>query len=176
MQGRLDEAEAELEELLREHPRFAEAYNNIAMVHIRREDWGEAERLARTAVDLDPEAVDPTMTLAGVLHQLGRYGEEIVTLKSLAVRHQERLDIVARYGVALAAAGDCSLALPQLSSALHEYFDETDVVIAAARCEEQQGDADRAIELFQRVAQVAPPGPIREEALGAVQRLALARR
>ena len=81
----------------------------------------------------------------------------------------------ARYGLALEAAGDYANALPQLRRALTVYSGELNLLLAAARSEEAIGDDRSAGELFERAAQIAPPGQQREEALAAIDRLALKR-
>jgi len=174
MQGRLEEAEGELEALIQEHPDFAGAYNNLAMVHVRRRNWAEAERLVQKSLELGPGAVDPTLTYARILNELGRYDETVELIERLGAEHHRRPDVAAPYGMALAALGRCELAIPQLDNAMQSFVDEADVVIALARCEERAGDRNRAAELYERAAQIAAPGPVREEALASVERMALA--
>jgi arylsulfatase A-like enzyme/Tfp pilus assembly protein PilF len=172
MQGRLDEAENELRALIAEKSDFVDAYNNLALVLIRANRSADAEKTARRALELEPGRLDASLTLAEILHKQARYAEETALLASLAeVASSPELD--ARYGLALEAAGDHRRALPLLRRALTVYASELDLVLAAARCEEAIGETEQAMALYERAAQMAPPGLKREEALQAVDRLAL---
>ena len=48
-----DEAESTWRALTRDHPDFGRAWLNLASLSIQRENWAEAERMARAAVEAD---------------------------------------------------------------------------------------------------------------------------
>ena len=172
MQGRLDDAETDLRSLISERPEFVEAYNNLALVLVRAGRSDEAEETVRRALELEPGRIDASLTLAEIFHNQTRYAEEVALLEPLssAVSTPE-LD--ARYGMALEAIGRYGKALPLLRRALMVYSSELDLVLATAGCEEAIGETKSAMSLYEQAAQMAPPGPKREEALAAVDRLAL---
>ena len=102
MQGRLDEAETDLRELIAEHPDFVDAYNNLALVLIRAGQSVEAEKMVRRALELEPGRMDASLTLAEILHLQARYAEEVDLLAPLAeAGGSPELD--ARFGMALEA-------------------------------------------------------------------------
>jgi arylsulfatase A-like enzyme/Flp pilus assembly protein TadD len=174
MQGRLDEAEADLRALIAEKPDFVDAYNNLALVLVRADRGAEAEIVVRRALELEPHRMDASLTLAEILHRQARYAEAVDLLAPLATKEKSP-ELDARYGMALEAAGNPGDALPLLRRALAMYPSELDLMLATARCEETIGDTKSAMALYQRAAQMAPPGQKREEALAAVDRLALKR-
>ncbi|MCW8984337.1 MAG: sulfatase-like hydrolase/transferase [Thermoanaerobaculales bacterium] len=174
MQGRLAEAETDLRALIAEKPDFVDAYNNLALVLARAGRGAEAEETVRRALELEPRRVDASLTLAEILHNQERYAEAVDILAPLAEAASSP-EFDARYGMALEAAGDHAKAQPLLRRALTVYSSELDLVLAAARCEEAIGETGSAMALYERAAQMAPPGRNRDEALAGVDRLALKR-
>jgi arylsulfatase A-like enzyme/Flp pilus assembly protein TadD len=172
LQGRLEDAETDLRGLISERPEFVEAYNNLALVLVRAGRSDEAEETVRRALELEPGRIDASLTLAEIFHNQTRFAEEVALLEPLssAVSSPE-LD--ARFGMALEAIGQHGKALPLLRRALTVYSSELDLVLATAGCEEAIGETTSAMSLYEQAAQMAPPGPKREEALAAVDRLAL---
>jgi choline-sulfatase len=73
--GRVDEAETTWLELVRDHPDFGRAWLNLASVSIQRQNWTEGERLARTAIELEPMSAGAWNNLAIALEELGRTSE-----------------------------------------------------------------------------------------------------
>jgi arylsulfatase A-like enzyme/Flp pilus assembly protein TadD len=171
LQRRSDEAEQVLRGILAEAPDFAEAQNNLALVLHGQNRIDEAERAARDALRLDPELRDASLSLATILHDQGRYREEVEVLGPLHDRNPEALDVAARLGVALESAGDCDGATPLLESALVAFPNEPRLMTASARCAERLGDIRRAVQLYERIAQIAPEGTLRNDALAAIERL-----
>ena len=176
MQGRHQEAERLLREVVAAQPALAETRNNLALVLARQDRMDEAEAEAREALRLQPGFPDAVKTLAGVLHVQGRYGEEVEVLEQLVADRPDDLEAAGRFGLALASAGECSRALPQLRRSFDRFQGEVALLVSCARCEEAAGDPGRARRLFEQVAQLAPPGTLRDEATAAIERLALGER
>jgi len=172
MQGRHQEAESLLRGVVAARPTSAETRNNLALVLARQGRMDEAEAEAREALRLQPGFPDAVKTLAGALHVQMRYAEEVKVLEPLVTDRPDDLEAAGRYGVALATAGECDRALPQLRRALDHFSAEGQLVVVCARCEEAAGDPVRARRLFEQVAQLTPPGDLRDEATAAIERLA----
>ena len=73
--GRLAEARALLEDLVRDYPSHVDALSNLAAVAAQQQDWAAAEQYARDAVKLGPRLADPWNTLGLALSGLGRADE-----------------------------------------------------------------------------------------------------
>jgi tetratricopeptide (TPR) repeat protein len=73
--GRVYEAETLWAELVRDRPGFWRAWQNLASVAIQRQDWAEAEKLARAAIDREPTAAGAWNNLGIALEELGRTDE-----------------------------------------------------------------------------------------------------
>ncbi|MCP4662020.1 MAG: sulfatase-like hydrolase/transferase [bacterium] len=73
--GRLEEAESHARLALKTHSSFA--HGLLAQIALEREDFDEAERQARLALDEKDPRLGPTITLAGVLHARGEYEEAL---------------------------------------------------------------------------------------------------
>lgn len=83
--GRLDDAEAAFERVLREGGRTAFVHNNLAIVYQRREQHDKAIVQFREAVRLDAAYVAPRILLGASLLALGRAAEAATALEA-AVR------------------------------------------------------------------------------------------
>jgi len=171
LRGRLDEAERTLRALLAEAPGFAQARNNLALCLLYQKRPAEAEREARAALAAAPGLADAKLTLASILAERGAWPEAARLLAGLHAESPANGEVTARLGLALAAQGERRRALPLLREAAAAFADNADVVGALARCEEEAGDRDAARRLWERLAQMTPPGSAREEALAAIRRL-----
>jgi predicted Zn-dependent protease len=81
--GRLDEAEAAFQRVLREGGRTAFVHNNLAIVYQRREQHDKAVAQLREAVRLDPTYAAPRILLGASLLALGRAGEAVTVLEAV---------------------------------------------------------------------------------------------
>lgn len=98
--GLIDQAIASYEEAATQDPKYAWPYNNLALIHIQREEFEKAEPLLRKALAID--ASNPTIknNLGVTLERLGRISDARVAYKSAvnidsgytkAISHVERL-------------------------------------------------------------------------------------
>jgi hypothetical protein len=76
--------------------------------------------------------------------------------------------------MALEAGGDPARALPELRAAAPVFPGHLELALALARAEERAGDPAAARELYAAVARASAPGALRDEATGALERMALA--
>ncbi|GIV60597.1 MAG: hypothetical protein KatS3mg043_1686 [Rhodothermaceae bacterium] len=73
--GRLSEALATFDAVLRANPKFEEAYNNRGFTRVLQGDATGAEADFKAALALDPDAVMPLANLASLYYNLGRKAE-----------------------------------------------------------------------------------------------------
>ena len=111
--GRLDEAEAAFQRVLREGGRTAFVHNNLAIVHQRRDQHEKAVAQLREAIRLDPAYAAPRILLGASLMALGRPREAVTALEA-AVKLAPR-EALARQQLARAyeRAGDLPSAVDQ---------------------------------------------------------------
>jgi len=97
--GRIDEAQAQFEECLRDHPRCVIAMNNLGHVAMQRGRVADAERLFAEATRLDPDYVEARVNLGRALRRDGRLEEAVVAFRealSRSPRHAKaRAELVA---------------------------------------------------------------------------------
>jgi choline-sulfatase len=75
-EGRIDESIAALRAIVQENPRFADAWNLLAMTLDRQGRYEEAAEAYRKAIDVDPAlAGEFALSLGGVLLKLERYDD-----------------------------------------------------------------------------------------------------
>ena len=133
----------------------------------------EAEREARAALAAEPGLLDARLTLASVLAERADWGEAERVLTDLRRSAPENDEVAARLGIVLTEAGKCLQALELLRAGEARYRDNLEVLRARARCEQGCGEAASARRAWERVAQLAPAGALREEALAALRRPAV---
>jgi tetratricopeptide (TPR) repeat protein len=88
-QKRLDEAESEYREVIRQRPSFAGGYEGLGVVLKWRGNVAEALPLFRKAASLDPDYSKAWCDLAGALATLGQTREALDTLANYRSRHPE---------------------------------------------------------------------------------------
>ena len=173
LQEHYAEAEVVLRRILEAEPGFVEARNNLALCLLYQGRAREAEAEVRHALALDPNLRDARLTLSSILLETRRFAESTTVLSALATEEPDNPEIRARLGIALEAADDTSRALPLLRAAAPAYPQNLELMMALARAEEQAGDPESAQRLFASLAQTSPPGELRDEAVRALERLAL---
>lgn len=173
MTDRLDEAEKLLRGLIASGHDGPEVRNNLANLYGCRGELGRAEREARRALALHSGFLDAELTLSNTLQAQEKFHQEVKVLEAAMAQHPEDRRIPAHLGVALAGADRCPEAMHYLGPALKEASENLDLLAAAARCEEKLGRVDAATGYYERLARAAPKGALRDEALSALERLAL---
>jgi tetratricopeptide (TPR) repeat protein len=74
-EGKLDEALAKFQEVLKEVPRCAECYTNMGAIYAMKEDYAAAEEHYKKAIEVNPELVDAYDGLASLYNAQKRYKE-----------------------------------------------------------------------------------------------------
>jgi arylsulfatase A-like enzyme/Tfp pilus assembly protein PilF len=174
VQGRYPEAEEALRRALEARPGFAEAHNNLALCLMYQKRFAEAEREVLAALDRDPSLRDARLTLSSLYQETGRPAKAADVLEDLRAEYPSDPELEARLGVALEAAGRAPEALPLLRAGVAAFPQNLQVLAAAARAEEAAGDSAAAGRLYAVLAQRAPRGPLRDEAVAGLERIALA--
>jgi len=93
--GRPDEAILELELAVRADPGYAEAYQEVGLIHARDGHWAKAERAFARACDLAPWSAAAAIGLAGALAAQGRTGEALRRLEAARAQFAESPELVA---------------------------------------------------------------------------------
>ena len=117
--GRREEAIASYRSAIAIDPKMAPAYNNLAgMLSEQKENWAEAEQLARMAVELTPQAAPFLDTLGWIYRGEGKLAESYQILSKAAQMAPDNPSIGAHWGIILADCGDHGKAIIQLEKAL----------------------------------------------------------
>ncbi|RLE26373.1 MAG: hypothetical protein DRJ65_05680 [Acidobacteria bacterium] len=172
---RLEEAIQEQTALLERWPEFGEARNNLAIALAESGDLERAEREVRQSIEGEPDYLDAHLTLAAILDRGGRLDEEYVVLqRAFALAGAERIDIRNRLAMAAAAVGQCDHTLELIGDTVEGPTEISfNLNLVLAKCLEQKGRDELALRHFEEAARKSPPGTLREEAQGGIQRLGL---
>ena len=186
--GRLDEAQAAFERVLREGGRAAFVHNNLGIVLQRRDRHEQAAAQFREAIRLDPSYAAPRVLLGGSLLALGRAAEAAAALEravklapreplvrqQLARAYERKGDLPAavdEYRKLRDAAPDDPEAAYQLGRAYlalaewslkrlqDEHPGSARVLQALGHSYRVQGKADRAEKAFRRAIEADPALP-----------------
>jgi len=172
---RFGEAVQELDALLERHPEFAAARNNFAIALAESGDLARAEREVRRAIETTPDYLDALLTLAAILDRSDRLDEEYAVLQRAFALSPERIDVRNRLAMAAALVDRCDHTLELAGDDVESPSDMTaDLNLAIAKCLERQGRDTLALRHFEHAARKSPPGTLRDEAQGGIQRLGLA--
>jgi tetratricopeptide (TPR) repeat protein len=97
--GKLDEAQALLEELAAEHPEISEVHFNLGTIHSQKREWEAAEAAFQRTLELKPDSVPAGMALSSVYESAGRVDDAIATRARVAEENPEDADV--QYSLAL---------------------------------------------------------------------------
>lgn len=171
---RFEEAVQELNTLLVRHPDFVAARNNLAIALAESGDLAQAESEARQATESEPNYLDAFLTLAAILDRGERLDEEYVILQSAFILAPERIDVRNRLAMAAALVGQCDHTIDLVGADTESPGEmSAELNLAVAKCLEVQGRDTLALRHFEHAARKSPPGALRDEAQGGIQRLGL---
>ena len=118
--GNLEQAVTLLSEAIATGPKFAPAYNTLAWLYADKlgTNLAEAERLARRAHKLDPDATHIYDTLGWVLYKQGRYAEALKVFEQVIKGTPSNPEYLYHGSLAAMKNGQSSQALKYLTQAI----------------------------------------------------------
>ena len=119
-EGNLEAAVALLTQAIAAGPKFAAAYNTLAWLYADKlgANLAEAERLARRAHELDPEATHIYDTLGWILYKQGRYTDALNAFEQALARAPNNTEYLYHGSLAAMKNGQPSQALKYLTQAI----------------------------------------------------------
>lgn len=155
-QGRLDEAEKELNAALQFDPRYVKAYINLAGASLGRSKVDEAKRYYERALELDPSSGEVHSGYAYLLERLGRADEARAEYEKAVRLSPKEARLLYTFGAFLDKRGELDAAITQYQRAL-----EVDPKLADAHSELatallSKGDNKKAEEHYLVAAQLDP--------------------
>ncbi len=118
--GNLEAAVALLSQAIAAGPEFAAAYNTLAWLYADKLETNllEAEKLARRALELDPDATHINDTLGWILYKQGRYTEALTVFEQALARAPNNAEYFYHGSLAAMKNGQTSQALEYLNRAV----------------------------------------------------------
>lgn len=118
-QGQNDAAIKSYQAVIKAAPKFAPAYNNLAwLLSSQKKNYPEAERMARKAVELAPEAAQFQDTLGWIYRANGKLVEARAALEKAVQLAPDDAGINAHLGIVLKESGENARAIELLKKAL----------------------------------------------------------
>ncbi len=118
--GNLEAAVALLSQAIAVGPEFAAAYNTLAWLYADKlgTNLAEAEKLARRALELDPDATHINDTLGWILYKQGRYAEALTVFEQALAHAPNNAEYFYHGSLAAMKNGQTSQALEYLNRAV----------------------------------------------------------
>ncbi len=118
--GNLEAAVALLSQAIAVGPEFAAAYNTLAWLYADKlgTNLAEAEKLARRALALDPDATHINDTLGWILYKQGRYAEALTVFEQALAHAPNNAEYFYHGSLAAMKNGQTSQALEYLNRAI----------------------------------------------------------
>jgi Flp pilus assembly protein TadD len=153
---KFDEAEAKFKEIVAETPKVPEAYQNLAYVYARKEDWKNAEASFLKALELRPGDTNLTAGLAAIYTQTGRQSEADALMSRTVAEHPGDATVQFNRAIYLVNAGKVDEAIAEFEAVLR-----TDPAMATAHFHlgtllVGQGKIPQAIEHLEKYLSMNP--------------------
>ncbi len=118
--GNLEAAVALLSQAIAAGPEFAAAYNTLAWLYADKlgTNLAEAEKLAKRALELDPDATHINDTLGWILYKQGRYAEALTVFEQALAHAPDNAEYLYHGSLAAMKNGQTSQALEYLNRAV----------------------------------------------------------
>ncbi len=105
-----DQALSDAKSLVKEQPRSADAWEQLASAYAGTEQFGQAVAAQRRAIALDPDSLSRTRSMVAIQSQAGDTAGAIVTLQAYTTRHPETADAFLDLAQLAESAGKTALA------------------------------------------------------------------
>ena len=117
IRGKFDEAQALLEENLREQPDDWQSHYSLGRVHYSKGRFAKAEEYLRQSIALNPTFPDPYVILGQIELKAGRRGDALNSTRRATELNPFNAQYHEIYGIMLASNGNCPDAMTQFKSA-----------------------------------------------------------
>jgi len=154
--GKLDEAQALLEELAAEHPEYSEIHFNLGTIHTQKKEWDAAEAAFQRALELKPDSVPAGMALSSVYESQGRVDDAIAARARVAEQNPEDADVLYSLALLYLNAQRMQEAGPLLARVAELDPERADVHYLLASVALNQGDTASAVPHLERYLELAP--------------------
>jgi len=170
--GQSDAAVSDLQEAVRISPQFVEAWNLLGTIAYQTEEYDQAEKYFRSALEHEDDAFDPTVNLGGTLLSLGRY-EEAFRYNQFAVLDRPESALAnSQMGMNHYFLGDHEKAIEYLSVSKRRdpsHFSQPQFVLAQIYA--AQGRSEKAIIELEDLLERHPDTEMAERIRGSIERL-----
>lgn len=156
---RLPEAKTLLTQILQTQRRHWEAWHLLGAVHGMLNEFPEAEKCARKAIELEPGAFGAYINLAHVLLALGKIQDAQRCYQRVLQMKPDEPEVHNSLGNLLRQQGKLSEAEASYRNALHYAADYAQARINLGLVLQEQGETQEAVSQFQQVVQRQPDNP-----------------
>ena len=161
--GDFPAAERLYRQVLKHHPREANAHNLLGVLARQRGDAAGALRHTERALAAQPETPAFLANHGAALAEAGRLPEAIAALRAALARRPEDPVALRNLGQALCALGDAAAALAPLGAAVRLAPGQPEPLLALAHARRDAGDAAGAAAAAEATL-AAGPGPLADQA------------
>ncbi len=154
--GRLDEAEREYRELLRNNPNHVDALRLLASIVSGRQRLDEAEMLLRRAVELAPDYTLARVDLGRTLHEQYRYADAIAQFDDVIASEPQRPKGYYLKAASLAPLGETEQALSMYRKALDIRPSHVGAWLGSGHTLKTLGQQEAAVEAYRECIRLRP--------------------
>lgn len=154
--GRLEEALARGQALLREYPRSVLLHDSMGRIHYARKDLEKATAAFRAAVTVRPDCAEAHYNLGRVLQELGD-NDEAASCYAAAIEHKpDYADAYNNLGALYVAKGNLNDAVVALRDALKLRPNYVDTYINLGNAFRDMGNKDTAVAYYNQAITLQP--------------------
>jgi len=155
-QDRLDEAQREFQEALREKPDYPEVHNNLGVVFNKQGRLQEAMAQYLEALKQKPAYADPHNNLGVTLEKLGRFGEAATQYQEAIKLNPNYADAHYNLAIALSRQGRVDDAIQELHAVLALQPNSADAHNNLGVVLERKGQLDEALTHYFAAVKLSP--------------------
>ncbi|RPI26248.1 MAG: tetratricopeptide repeat protein [Acidobacteria bacterium] len=148
--GALEEAAYAYQAVVKDAPRYAEAYANLGMVLSRLNRHREAIEASRKAIELAPALTPARLNLGIACHRAGQFEDAVSAFRDYLSREPGSLQATQLLGVSLFELGRDAEAIPYLEQSVNQNSQDPAVLYSLGLAYLRQRD-DRVFQMIKRL-------------------------
>jgi len=154
--GKLDEAEIEVQKLLKQFPNDLTCLNILGVITDRKGQTEQAIKIYQKALQINENSAETHFNIGSILHRLGRSNEARISYEKAITIKPDFLNAYFNLGLVYQNLQSYKEAIENYQKAIELKSDFHEAIGAMGTVFQAQGELDEAIELYRKALSIQP--------------------